>query len=107
MLTGNIHSRTVPSAPWDPAYVPMGVHMREAFAELVSLDFRTSGGSFWVCMSDAEGNTRCGIARTSGEDRGAEPFVERFDARDELGFDGVLYHGPVTASEPAVVGAGE
>jgi hypothetical protein len=102
VLTGNIHNRTVPGAPWDPAYVPMGVHVRDAFAELVSLDFRSSGGSFWVCMGDAEGKTRCGVAQSrGGEDRGAETFVERFDARDELGFDGVLYLGPVTASEPA------
>jgi hypothetical protein len=104
-LSGNIHNRTVPGVPWDAAYVPMGVHMREAFPKLVSLDFRSAGGTFWACMGDPGGAVRCGTTKAGGEDRGPDPFVELHDARDDKGFDGVLYVGTTTASEPAVPAA--
>lgn len=102
VLSGNIHNRTVPGVPWDAKYVPMGVHLREAFPSLVSLDFRSAGGTFWACMGSPGGETRCGVAQSQGEDRGPSPFVERLDARDDKGFDGVLYVGTTSASEPAV-----
>lgn len=101
-LSGNIHNRTVPGVPWDAAYVPMGVRVSEAFPKLVSLDIGSAGGAFWACMSQPGGESLCGIARVRGEDRGAEPFVELHAARDDKGFDGVLYVGTMTASEPAV-----
>jgi hypothetical protein len=101
-LSGNIHNRTVPGVPWDAAYVPMGVHVREAFPQLVSLDFLSAGGTFWACMGTPGGEVRCGVAESKGEDRGSEPFVELHAARDDKGFDGVLYLGTTTASEPAV-----
>lgn len=105
-LSGNVHNRTVPGVPWDPAFVPMGVHLREAFPELVSLDFRSAGGTFWACMGTPGGETKCGVAESGGEDRGAEPFVELLAARDDKGFDGVLYVGTTTASEPSVAAKG-
>lgn len=101
VLSGNIHNRTVPGVPWDAAYVPMGVHMREAFPQLVSLDFRSAGGTFWACMGEPGGEVRCGVAQSQGEDRGPDPLVDVHDVRDK-GFDGVLYVGTTTASEPAV-----
>ena len=100
-LSGNIHNRTVPGVPWDPAFVPMGVHLREAFPKLVSLDFRSAGGTFWACMGTPDGKSTCGVNQGRGEDRGPEPFVELHAARDDKGFDGVLYVGTTTASEPA------
>lgn len=101
-LSGNVHNRTKPGVPWDAAFVPMGVHVREAFPELVSLDFRSAGGTFWACMGTPSGESKCGVAEGRGSDRGAEPFVELHAARTDEGFDGVLYVGPMTASEPAV-----
>lgn len=101
-LSGNVHNRTVPGVPWDAAFVPMGVHVREAIPQLVSLDFRSAGGTFWACMGTPSGESQCGVAHSQGEDRGAEPFAELHAARDDKGFDGVLYVGPTTASEPAV-----
>jgi hypothetical protein len=102
VLSGNIHNRTVPGVPWDAAYVPMGVHMREAFPQLVSLDFRSAGGTFWACVGEPGGEVRCGVAQSQGVDRGPDAFVDVYDARDDKGFDGVLYVGTTTASEPAV-----
>jgi hypothetical protein len=104
-LSGNVHNRTMPGVPWDPAFVPMGVHVREAFPELVSLDFGSAGGTFWACMGTPSGESKCGVAEGMGTDRGPEPFVELHDARTDEGFDGVLYVGPMTASEPAVPAA--
>jgi hypothetical protein len=101
-LSGNVHNRTVPGVPWDAAFVPMGVHLREAFPKLVSLDFRSAGGAFWACMGTPGGEVKCGATQSGGEDRGAESFVELHAARDDKGFDGVLYAGTTTASEPAV-----
>lgn len=99
-LSGNIHNRTVDGVPWDETFVPMGAIVRAAFPEdTISLDFRSGGGTMWVCMGEP---MRCGTAKTQGRDRGGEPFVELHDERDELGFDGVLYVGPLTASPPAV-----
>lgn len=106
-LSGNIHNRTVPGVPWDAAFVPMGVHVHEAFADLVSLDFRSAGGSFWACLGQPDGTSRCGAAQAGGEDRGSSPLVERFDAPNEHGFHGVLYVGTITASEPAVASGSE
>lgn len=103
VLSGNLHNRTVPGTPWDPEHVPMGVHLREVFPQLVSLEFRSSGGRCWACMGSPDGEVRCGVNLVDGEDRGHEPFVER-TARTEAGFDGVLYVGEVTASEPASAG---
>ncbi len=101
-LSGNVHNRTVPGVPWDAAFVPMGVHLREAFPKLVSLDFGSAGGTFWACLGTPGGKSKCGVAQSSGEDRGTEPFAELHAARDDKGFDGVLYAGTTTASEPAV-----
>jgi len=101
-LSGNVHNRTIPGVPWDAAFVPMGVHMREAFPKLVSLDFHSAGGTFWACMGTPGGESKCGVAKSGGEDQGAEPFVELYSTRDDKGFDGALYVGTSTASEPAV-----
>ena len=101
-LSGNVHNRTVPGVPWDETFVPMGAHLREAFPKLVSLDFRSAGGTFWVCMGSPGGESRCGVTQSEGEDRGSEPFAELHATRDDNGFDGVLYVGTTTASEPAV-----
>jgi hypothetical protein len=106
VLSGNVHNRTVPGVPWDAAFVPMGAHLREAFPKLVSLDFRSAGGTFWACMGTPGGGSTCGLTQGGGEDRGVEPFVELFAARDDKGFDGVLYVGTMTASEPAVPAKG-
>lgn len=106
VLSGNVHNRTVPGVPWDPAFVPMGVHLRAAFPTLVSLDFRSAGGTFWACLGTPGGESKCGVAESGGEDRGAEPFVELHAARDDKGFDGVLYAGTTTASEPMVPAKG-
>ncbi len=102
-LSGNVHNRTVPGVPWDPAFVPMGAHLRQALPQLVSLDFQSAGGTLWACMGTPDTGPTCGVGRLGGEDRGAEPFVELHAARDEQGFDGVLYVGTATASEPAAI----
>ncbi len=102
VLSGNIHNRTVPGVPWDASFVPMGAHLRQAFPALVSLDFRSAGGTFWACMGSPNGESTCGIHQGKGTDRGSNPFVELHGERDERGFDGVLYVGRTSASEPAV-----
>ncbi|MCH9684656.1 MAG: hypothetical protein K0V04_24690 [Deltaproteobacteria bacterium] len=102
VLSGNIHNRTKPGTPWDPAFVPMGVPVREAFPHTISLDFDSAGGTFWACMATPEGETKCGTAQGSGTERGSSAFVELFDEADDAGFDGTLYVGTTTASEPAV-----
>jgi hypothetical protein len=102
VLTGNIHNRTVRGAPWDKDYVPMGAHVREAFSETISLDFRGAGGTAWVCMGKpGDGEPERGSAKMGGEDRGPEPFIELLQERNEYGFDGIAYVGPTTASAPA------
>jgi hypothetical protein len=101
--TGNLHSRTVPGAPWDPDLAFMGVHLAARFPRLRAVDFASAGGTAWLCVMEPGGaGPSCGERRQAGEDRGREPFVELWAEADAHGHHGVYYLGTVTASPPAV-----
>jgi hypothetical protein len=99
LLTGNVHSRTREGTPWDPKFRPMGLHLREAGANLVALDLAHAGGSAWICRSNEPSS--CGPAAMRGEDRGPSPFVELFSAPRTDGHQGIYYVGPISPSRPA------
>lgn len=71
VLTGNIHSRTKPGTPWDPSFVPMGVHLAKEVPALRALDIATAGGTAWQCIVQGP-PPRFGIVMGSPPDELAE-----------------------------------
>jgi hypothetical protein len=101
-LTGNLHNRTVPGAPWDAGYEFMGVHVARALPgrKLVSLDVALAGGTAWYCTS-AEPSS-CGPQDLRARDAGDGRRVVLGERPDAHGFHGRYAVGPLTASPPAV-----
>jgi RND family efflux transporter MFP subunit len=96
VLTGDLHARTVPGLPWDSQALPMGVHLRQARPDTVSLLVRHGGGSAWICKPE------CAAAQVGGE---PEPGrgLSRWPT-DARGHDGAYAVDVITASPPAVTG---
>jgi hypothetical protein len=99
LLTGNLHVRTKPGAPWDPKVVWSGVYLREKEPKLLALDNRYAAGEAWVCHGNSPSD--CGIKPTKGHGEARGFGIERFAATDDNGLDGVFYVGAATASLPA------
>jgi hypothetical protein len=106
VLVGNVHTRTLNGYPWDAkaAYVPMGARLRARYADLISLDVKSLGGSAWMCTS-AEAKDCGAHDLRPREATGPTPRVELDPpASSTTGYDGVLLMGLVTASSPARLG---
>jgi hypothetical protein len=105
LLTGNVHARTVKGVPWDATFVPLGWHLAQVQADLVSLDADYTAGTAWVCV--LEPNTQCGVRRVSAPrrvplpPRGLIPYVLRWPEPSAEGYHGHFYVGALTASPPA------
>ncbi|WP_164008179.1 ChaN family lipoprotein [Pyxidicoccus trucidator] len=105
VLSGNIHARTKSGLPWDKKYRPMGLLLEEELDDVVALDMAYDSGSAWICAVDSKGvkdKLDCGIRDAKGRDNGDRFFVHRWDGRNDAGYHGVFYVGPVNASAPAV-----
>jgi hypothetical protein len=102
LLTGNLHVRTKPGAPWDPKMVWSGVHLREKEPKLLALDNRYASGEAWMCFDDKPSD--CGVKPAKGLGEAGGFGIERFAATDDDGLDGVFNVGAATASLPAVGG---
>ncbi|WP_164008175.1 hypothetical protein [Pyxidicoccus trucidator] len=105
VLSGNIHARTKSGLPWDKTYRPMGLLLEEKLDDVVALDMAYDSGSAWICAVDTKGakdKLDCGIRNAKGNDNGDRFFVHRWDGRNDAGYHGVFYVGPVNASAPAV-----
>ncbi len=98
---GNVHTKVIKGAPWDPEYIPMGWYVSQRVANVVSLNTETADGQAWVITDRGVGATAM-----KGKDRGKDPFVEMFD-KAESGYHGRLYVGRITAAKPAVAKSGE
>lgn len=98
VYAGNVHTRRSRGVRWDPEFEPAGAALAARGVALVSLDVARHGGSFWACVPDQAGRTRCGA-----HDRDVEPvdriWYVRLAALD--GYDGEYVVGPTTASPPA------
>ncbi|HVS12334.1 MAG TPA: hypothetical protein VMV46_00280 [Thermoanaerobaculia bacterium] len=99
VLTGNLHARIAAGAPWDPEFVPMGLHLRRLRSELdlIALDLTHEGGTAWICQGGASG---CGPVGLRGTED-AEPGLELLPATAAGLFHGRFHLGPITASPPA------
>ena len=100
-LAGNLHTRTVKGAPWDPSYEPMGYHLVRALppGSLRSLDVAHTGGAAWFCTG-AEPAT-CGEKTLHGNAEGTLWAIRLLDAPDDKGYSGTYSVGRLTASPPA------
>jgi len=65
VFTGNLHSRLVPGAPWDPNYVTMGAEVLRLSAGRFTLEnsqsiyLRYDQGSAWQCIQEQGGKIVC------------------------------------------------
>lgn len=85
ILTGNIHANKAPLHPRKKKTVPMGYFLQEQGFAVHSYDVRYSEGETWACMPE------CGVHH-----------LEAYPAeKDEEGFDGLLFVGPIHASPVA------
>jgi hypothetical protein len=83
----------------------MGLLLEEKLDDVVALDMAYDSGSAWICAVDTKGvkdKLDCGIRDAKGKDNGDRFFVHRWDGRNDAGYHGVFYVGPVNASAPAV-----
>jgi len=97
VLTGNMHARLQPGAPWDAAFTPFAMRIRAKADKLVSLDVRYLAGSAWSCTP------QCGPDSMSdhvgGVNRSDTPAVKL--GVDDPAYSGTFFVGKVNASAPA------
>ncbi len=102
VLTGNIHSRLAPGAPWDDKFEPMGFLLQQARPEtpILALEQAHAGGTAWLCVSGKS----CGVhvQRASDEDRRGEFTVSVGSELGPRGHHGTYFVGTIEASLPAV-----
>lgn len=96
-LSGNLHNRIVPGAPWDESLVPMGVHVVAAHQRVVSLDVRHSGGTAWI----QTGASECGVNELPGKPAYQERYVDTSEAAGNEFGHGIGSVGAITAAPPA------
>lgn len=93
VLTGNMHARLQPGAPWDAAFVPFAMRVRAKADKLLTLDVRYLAGSAWSC------SPACGAgslaASMEGVARSRTPAIA-------LGTGGPAYNGTFFVGKPAV-----
>lgn len=107
VLTGNLHARTAPGAPWDAAWRPMGWFLREAGARVEALDCSGPKGTAWTCESDAPegcGTRTVGTAPIVGQQ--ALPAISLAGVPTPEGFAGHYLTTSITSSLPAKAVAG-
>src|SRR5262249_28281390 len=99
VVSGNIHPRTIQGLPWDANYRPMGLQLSRQLEHVLALDVAYNSGSAWICAVEGSKETLdCGVRDARGKDNGDRFFVHLFGKRNEAGYHGVFYVGPVTAS---------
>ncbi len=106
-LTGNLHNRVVRGLPWDAEHESMGylATRRLAAGRITSLDVSSAGGTAWFCTGSEAAS--CGVQSLGGSGPAdAAAAVELYAQHDDSGYHGVYRVGRLTASPPAVAGAG-
>jgi len=98
ILTGNLHSRTVPGSRRDRDYEPMGYLLQQQVPgnRIVALSVGHEGGSAWICAPD------CGVVSLAGHHAGSRWSIEIDDATRPSGHLGWYHVGTLSASVPAV-----
>lgn len=90
ILTGNIHANKAPRHPLKMKVVPMGYRLEEQGFILHSYDVGYSEGDAWICTP------KCGVHHLPGWHTTADT-----GAKDQEGYDGILFVGSIHASPPA------
>lgn len=105
VFVGNLHAMATVGTPWDPAFKPMAVHLRERKATVRSLDLSSPGGSAWMCyLEDGAGpdeKPTCGPhAWPASADHPARPGI-LLRPKASGAFDGVYSVSSLSTSPPA------
>jgi len=103
-LTGNLHARTVPGTPMDPAFKTAGSYLIQDIPAY-AINAVATDGSWWVCTSDSAND--CGV-HEGGDPTRTSPATIRPRPERTDGYDAELDLGALTASPPATAaGAGQ
>lgn len=105
-LTGNYHNRTRKGAPWSADFRPMGLDLKERLPHrrIVALDAAYTGGTAWICTSDAPGAAvSCHSYKLHGSaaDGSGPRRIVLDKSLEKQGYDGYFTVGKITASPPA------
>jgi hypothetical protein len=90
ILAGNIHANTAPRHPLKSKVIPMGHWLEEQGFTVHSYDVGYSEGEAWACTPD------CGVHHFGGWNVTPDPA-----AKEQQGYDGILFVGAIHASPPA------
>jgi hypothetical protein len=102
VLSGNLHARLKQGNEVDPDYQSLGYLVQQSLPDrtILALDFRSAGGSAWICLS-AEAED-CQALELRGQGEEGERRLTLFEHPDQKGFDGSYFVGAMSASPPAV-----
>lgn len=96
VLTGNLHSRTLPGT-----YLPLAGYLKRQFPHLLSFDVSHEGGTAWVCLLGVQG---CQLQKVGPRQPRPERGIHLLEEADRFGHLGAYSVGPLTGSEPAAGG---
>ena len=78
--------------------VPLGYFLAAEGFSPITIKLLTSRGTAWVCNGSTPDS--CGSRGIGGKDLGKPPLMDIGDEGMPWGYDGTLFLGPATASEP-------
>ncbi|SHH45111.1 hypothetical protein SAMN05428948_4089 [Massilia sp. CF038] len=97
VFTGNTHARLQQGMPWNTAFTPFAMQVRDKVSKLVSLDLRYLAGSAWSCTPkcgpDSMDDALDGVTRRD------TPAVAL--GVDDPAYSGTFFVGKLSASPPA------
>jgi hypothetical protein len=108
VYVGNIHARTTVGLPWDAAFKPMALHLRERKIGVRTLELSSPSGNAWMCyLEDGAGpgeKPTCGPHPwPASPDQPLKPGVW-LKPKASGGFDGVFAVTSLSVSPPATAG---
>ena len=101
-LVGEVHSWKTKGAPWNPDFLPMGLHLSTDGVHVVSLGRATPAGTVWTCTGPTPGDCGAGDIKPYGAmPSGGTAGIELLPEPSKHGYDGMYATPTLTASPPA------
>jgi hypothetical protein len=109
VLTGEVHAWKSKGAPWNPEYLPMGWHIREAGTRVRSLGRSTPAGTQWACLGTQMADMKCETVTANARNplpSGRATGIEMLPEPSKEGYDGLFATPSLTSSPPAISSQG-
>jgi hypothetical protein len=104
VLVGDLHAGKSKGLSWDPNYLPMGWHLREAGIRVRSLGRSTPAGTAWTCSGTSKDDMKCessAFRATPPLPSGRTTGIELLPAPSKQSYDGLYATPSLTSSPPA------